>query len=223
MAVNNIFSSYEIYADVFSYPEKSLRNKVENIMQHLENFYPAAANEFKRFSEFAIAADIKSWEEIYTRSFDVQALTTLDLGYVLFGDDYKRGELLVNLSNEHKKANNPCGNELGDHLPNLLRLLGKLDSEELRNDLITHIIKPALAKIFAEFDIRHIEKKSMVYKKHHRTIIENDETYGLIYQSTIHALILMLEQDFSGSGFNIPHDKNFTRQVSSELEIEKLG
>ena len=45
-----------------------------------------------------------------------QVLATLDIGYVLFGDDYKRGELLANLNQEHRKANNDCGTELADHL-----------------------------------------------------------------------------------------------------------
>jgi hypothetical protein len=37
---------------------------------------------------------------LFTRSFDVQAVTTLDLGYIVFGEDYKRGELLVNRAPE---------------------------------------------------------------------------------------------------------------------------
>ncbi|MDZ7764417.1 MAG: hypothetical protein U5K00_08325 [Melioribacteraceae bacterium] len=162
-------------------------------------------------------------EEIYTRSFDVQALTTLDLGYVLFGDDYKRGELLVNLNNEHKKAENSCGNELSDHLPNILRLLAKLKDEELRADIISLILHPALRKIESEFDSKHIEKKSKVYRKHHRTIIERNESYGLIYRRTIQTLLVMLEEDFSELILNPIDDKSFVNQIKQELEIEKLG
>ena len=152
--------------------------------------------EFFPFTNFSESVDMKIWEEIYTRSFDVQALTTLDLGYVLFGDDYKRGELLVNLSNEHKKVNNPCNNELADHLPNILRLLGKLDDEDLLADIITFILIPALTKIASEFDAKHIEKKSNVYKKHHTTIIDQNELFGTIYQKPIQALIKMIDKDW---------------------------
>ena len=62
----------------------------------------------------------RKWEEIYTRTFDVQAITTLDVGYVLFGDDYKRGELLVNLNNEHTKAGNDLRNGISWRSPSKL-------------------------------------------------------------------------------------------------------
>ena len=68
--------------------------------------------------------------ELYLRTFDVQAITTLDIGYVLFGEDYKRGALLAGLSAEHKKVSNDCGIELADHLPNVLRLLPKMEAGE---------------------------------------------------------------------------------------------
>ena len=70
-------------------------------------------------------------QELHTRTFDVQSLTTLDIGYVLFGDDYKRGALLSNLNQEHSRAENDCRGELADHLPNLLRLIPKLKDQDL--------------------------------------------------------------------------------------------
>jgi len=221
--VRNILKSYEIYADVFSYPEESLRSKIKNVQKHLEEFYNEEANLFFEFSEFASSIELKKWEEIYTRTFDVQALTTIDLGYVLFGDDYKRGELLVNLSKEHKKVNNECSSELADHLPNVLRLLRKLNDNDLLEDIIALILKPALSKIASEFDTNHIEKKSKVYQKHHRTIIEKDIQYALIYRNAIDTLLLMLNKDFPGNNLDSTEDKSFTRQISTELEIEKLG
>lgn len=216
----NIYKGYEIYADVFAYPDNSLREKIEKVQRYLNANYPDASMVFKEFVDFAKKIDMKSWEEIYTRSFDVQALTTLDLGYVLFGDDYKRGELLVNLNNEHTKADNDCGNELSDHLPNVLRLLSKLGDEELRTDIISLILYPALRKIESEFDSKHIEKKSKVYRKHHKTIIERNESYGLIYRRTIQTLLIMLEEDFSKLIVNPIDNKSFLNQIKQELEIE---
>lgn len=221
--MRDVFKSYEIFADVFAYPDETLRGKIKNVQKHLEKYYNEEANLFFDFSEFASSIELKKWEEIYTRTFDVQALTTLDLGYVLFGDDYKRGELLVNLSKEHKKVNNECSSELADHLPNVLRLLGKLNDNDLLEDIISLLLKPALSKIALEFDSKHIEKKSKVYQKHHRVIIEKDEHHALVYRNAIDTLLLMLNKDFPGNGLDSTEDKNFTRQISSELEIEKLG
>ncbi|MCB0747434.1 MAG: hypothetical protein KDC90_08210 [Ignavibacteriae bacterium] len=217
------YKNFEIFADVFTYPHRELREKIKQVQKILEMFYPEAAEEFITFANFSKSIQIHAWEEIYTRSFDVQALTTLDLGYVLFGDDYKRGELLVNLSKEHKKANNICHSELADHLPNVLRLLGKLDDEDLIADIITLIMQPALTKIAGEFETKHIEKKTKIYQKHHRTIIEQNKSYFLIYQYPIKVLLMMIEKDFNNGILDVGSGHDFTRQISNELEIEKLG
>ena len=150
----------------------------------------------------------------------MQAITTLDLGYVLFGDDYKRGELLVNLSKEHKNYNIDCGSELGDHLPNVLRLLTQLTDDDLKTDLIYLIIKPALHKISAEFDIDKIDKKNSVYKKHQETLIEPANNFGLIYQQLLMALIDVLQTDFPDSKFKFDNEKTFTKEITNEIEIE---
>ena len=42
----NVFISYEIYSDVFSYPNESLRKKVKNIQESLNVNYPEAARIF---------------------------------------------------------------------------------------------------------------------------------------------------------------------------------
>jgi len=64
----------------------------------------------------------------------VQAVTTLDVGFILFGDDYKRGEMLVNISREIKEVGHDCGNELADHLPNILFLVSRMEDYELREE-----------------------------------------------------------------------------------------
>ncbi len=214
--------SYEIYADVFSYPESSLIEKIEKVQEYLTIKYPEASKIFNNFCDFSKIINKKSWEEIYTHSFDVQALTTLDLGYVLFGDDYKRGELLVNLSKEHKKAGNECGNELADHLPNVIKLMPKLENEELLEDIISYILYPALKKIESEFDLIHIEKKRNIYQKHHKTLIDQDKSYSLIYIYTIKTLLLMLHNDFPELTVDRIFDNNYTHQITKELSIEKL-
>jgi nitrate reductase assembly molybdenum cofactor insertion protein NarJ len=145
----------------------------------------------------------------------------LDIGYVLFGDDYKRGELLVNLSREHKKANNDCGNELADYLPNLLRLIPKIEDEEFRNELVAIIILPALAKITKEFDSQNIEMKNNVYKRKYKTLIEQSETYGRIFLKPLLVIMQVLEEDFDSSvTFEEPISAGFTESITTEIKID---
>lgn len=207
------------FATLLSYPNEETLDKVEATQEYLNHNYPDASQMMTEFTEFARTNPLWKWEEIYTRTFDVQAITTLDVGYVLFGDDYKRGELLVNLSKEHTKAGNDCETELADHLPNLLRLLNKVTDPDFKDDLIYLIIKPALKKLINEFDSGNIEKKNKVYEKHHHTIIQFDNNYATVYQALLQALLLMLNKDFTDDQKAAVDDSQFTNKFANEMEI----
>ncbi|HAB52768.1 MAG: hypothetical protein A2315_08165 [Ignavibacteria bacterium RIFOXYB2_FULL_35_12] len=211
---------YELLADLFLYPSEELRAKIFEIKKYLDENFLIVSDSLREFSEFVKMTSLKEWEEIYTRTFDVQALTTLDLGYVVFGDDYKRGELLVNLGNEHKAASNECGTELADHLPNILRLINKTTDEEFKQDLIYYIVFPALTKILSDFNKESIDGKNKIYDKHHRTIIEQNETNRLIYRKPIKTILEIIKIEFPDKQITMPEEKEFTKEISNELEIQ---
>ncbi len=210
---------YDMFASLLSYPDKGILAKVESAQEFLNKNYPDAAEIMIEFTGFAKTILLWKWEEIYTRTFDVQAITTLDVGYVLFGDDYKRGELLVNLSKEHTKAGYACGTELADHLPNLLRLLNKVNDSDFKVDLIFLIIKPALKKIIGEFNSGNIDKKNKVYEKHHKTLIQFENNYGTVYQFLLKALLIVLNEDFADDQKAAVDESQLTTNFANELEI----
>ncbi len=158
------------------------------------------------------------------RSFDVQAVTTLDIGYVLFGDDYKRGELLSNLNREHQAHDNDCGRELADHLPNVLRLMERLDDEELVGELVQEIVAPALRSMIGEFASNRIEQKNKAYRKHYKTLIEtpaSSVSVATLYRHALQSLYDVLKQDFSFvEKIPVQANSDFPRLLSSENEIE---
>jgi len=138
-------------------------------------------------------------QELFTRSFDVQAATTLDIGYVLFGDDYKRGEMLANLNREQCAAKIDCGTELADYLPNLLRLMAAHEDEDLIHDLAQEILAPALRQMISEFDPDRVEQRNVSFIKHYKTLIENPAVHSAavtLYQFALRSLYQVLKQDF---------------------------
>lgn len=211
---------YELLADLFLYPSEEVKAKIFDIQKYLDENFQSVSDSLRNFSDFVKMTSLKEWEEIYTRTFDVQALTTLDLGYVVFGDDYKRGELLVNLGNEHKAANNDCGTELADHLPNILRLINKIADEEFKHDLIYYIILPALSKIFSDFNKETIEVKNKIYVKHYKTVIEQNETKGSIYQKPIQTILELIKIEFPDKRITMPDEKEFAKEITNKLEIQ---
>lgn len=95
---------------------------------------------------------------------------------VIVGDEYTRGEILVELNRRHKKAGNDCGNELGDYLPNILNLLSKLNDEEDEHEIVNKLLRPALDKMITNF-VSKEDKQINVYRfciETIKVILEND-------------------------------------------------
>lgn len=219
--MKNQFEHYNKLAGLFVYPDAGFVPMVQQVQAMLDNRYPEAGAMIKPFTQFVSGASQTELEELYTRSFDVQAITTLDIGYVLFGDDYKRGALLVNLNREHREAGIDCRGELADHLPNILHLLGRMREPELRAELIEKVVAPALQKIISEFNPERLEAKNRIYKKHHKTLIERSESYGTIYRYPLEALYMVLQADFEIREIQpFSRSAGFLKSVGTEMDIE---
>jgi nitrate reductase molybdenum cofactor assembly chaperone len=224
--MSETLDQYTRLAALFTYPDAGLAGRVREVQAFLDNTCADASTELKDFTEFVSRASLVELEELYTRSFDVQAVTTLDLGYVLFGDDYKRGELLVNLNDEHRQAGVDCGTELPDHLPNVLRLIAAMQKPQLREELIEKIVGPALRKIIGEFDPDRLEKQNAAYVKHYKTLIDRSERYGIIYRGPLRALYAVLERDFNVGTDIEPsavRESRFLNSIRTEMRLECNG
>lgn len=220
--VRSSLAHYDRLAGLFDYPSPTFAASVEAASGVLRQTHPEAAVMLQPFAEYISSATLIEMEELYTRSFDVQSITTLDIGYVMFGDDYKRAEILVNLNREHQEAGNECGTELPDHLPNVLRLLPKMKSAEMVDELVHKIVGPAIAKMKSEFSEERLEKKKALYKKHHKTVIAMSETHGLLYGRVLEALYEVLRRDFQlREPLPIKQTSAFLRSVENEMKTER--
>ena len=223
------YAHYSHVAELFDFPGPELAPRGRALLDFLRENYPDAALEVEQFLD-AIPERTLDLQELHTRTFDVQSLTTLDIGYVLFGDDYKRGALLSNLNQEHSRAQNDCRGELADHLPNLLRLIPKLKDQDLLDELVREILVPALTLMIREFDPERIVKKNASYRKHYKTLIDpapgGDST---IYCRTLKALMHVLAKDFQvtetitqlSDWSSRPQTVDFLRLVEKEMDIER--
>ena len=219
-----LLTHYHSVADLFDYPDLEYPQKVRQVVELLDGVYPKAVVELEQFLDLLPDQDLRIMQELFTRSFDVQAATTLDVGYVLFGDDYKRGELLANLNREHLALGNDCGKELSDHLPNLLRLLAKITDKDFADELVQELIAPALWSMISEFSPKRMEKKDEAYKKQYKTLIESptaEKKVATFYQFALKGLYDVLKQDFKfeETTMSMP-TSDFLQSVIRENEIE---
>jgi len=223
------YAHYDSMAELLDFPRPGFAARGWALVEFLREDYPDAAADLELFLD-AIPQGTLDLQELHTRTFDVQALTTLGTGYVLFGDDYKRGALLSNLNREHGEAQNDCRGELADHLPNVLRLIPKLKDAELLEELVEQILVPALMLMIREFDPERIEKKNANYRKHYKTLI--DPAGGCdaaVYRLTLKAVLKVLARDFPvtetmnklSDWSSRPQTVDFLRLVEREMDIER--
>lgn len=167
---------YKILADVFRYPDGHQEEYTQKFLNMLSAKFPEKVEMLQKVVEKHEQLSIHQRQEYYLKTFDVQAVCYLDIGYVLFGEDYKRAQLLVNLQSEHQKAGVDCGNELGDHLPNVLTLLSKLNDPDFAEELGFIITTPAVRFMLTKFK----------------------DIQGNYYKDLLKVLYEFLQQDFKG-------------------------
>jgi len=171
----NKFDHYKILADIFRYPDEKLGGRMKDfqslVMAQLPDQSEKAGEILDAFSKMTILQQ----QEYYMKTFDIQAVCHLDIGYMLFGEDYKRAQLLVNLQSEHTAAGVDCGSELGDHLPNVLTLLAKTSDPDFTEELGFIITTPAVRFMLTKF--KNVDN---------------------IYKDMLEILLFFLRNDFKG-------------------------
>lgn len=219
--MNPNINHYKLFAAIFDFPEADYIERVAELQKFLDTNYPDSAEWLAPFTTNIAMMKTVHHEELFIRSFDVQAVTTLDVGYVMFGDDYKRGQILVNLNREHREVNNDCGTELSDNLSNVLRLLPLMQDHLIRRELVHRIVASAIKKMIHTFDPKQMEIQDKFYKGKDKTIIERPIVDYLIYRRALKSLLTVLEQDF---GKYEPKEEfktsDFLRNISTEVKLE---
>ena len=168
---------YKLIANLFRYPDDNLLPRAKAFLELVKKQFPSQCEKLAQFVAAIEKLDTKKQQEYFMSTFDVQAVCYLDIGYVMFGEDYKRAQLLVNLQNEHKVAGVDCGSELADHLPNVLSLLAQTNNQGFTNELGFIITMPAVRFMLTKF--------------------KNIDNY---YTRLLEVLLEILQHDFPGDG-----------------------
>lgn len=196
---------YNYLADLFRYPNDGYKERVNACYEYLQKNYPLASIKLEPFVKYVNEHTDFEVEEIFGKTFHIQAICYLDIGYVLFAEDYKRGEFLVQMKKEQEKINNDCGEELADNLPNVLVFMAKMQDEEFLKEFGVRIMKPALSKMMQEFEESRMELKEKVRKKKQKVVLMEDVDFKNIYQYAIESLETVVVEDFKHvSEYNDP-------------------
>jgi len=194
---------YKLLAEMFKYPSDDLKTYSDKWCEIIASYDPELILKLALFTTHINEKPLNFQQEYYIKTFDVQAICFLDIGYVLFGEDYKRGVFLVNIKKEQLKAGNDCGSELPDHLPNILTLLPKIEDTELAEELIYSLLIPAI----------------------HELILKFSDT-GNLYKGLLEILVRIMETDYPYSAFerfnfNVRKKSDLLRNSTVEADIQE--
>ncbi|MCC7490910.1 MAG: hypothetical protein IT204_01105 [Fimbriimonadaceae bacterium] len=100
-------------------------------------------------------------EELFTRTFDLNPVCALDLGWHLFGEDYQRGLFLVKLRGLLAAHELPESTELPDHLTHVLPLLAALP-DDAGAHFAASVVAPGLRLMLGGFNDESCPYRSLL-------------------------------------------------------------
>jgi len=101
----------------------------------------------REFLAFAEQVPLSRLEEVYTRTFDLEAVCVPYLCCQLFGEDPIRGVFMVRLRELYRSHDFVQSSELPDHISVMLRFLSRRDWGEESLELIDYCLIPSVMKM----------------------------------------------------------------------------
>ena len=135
------------FAALLAYPDGRVAQRAAECAEQLKKINAEAGNFLSRFTDFLGASDASHIEEAFTGTFDLQALCHPYVGYQLCGESQQRTLFMLKLAELYRQHGFTPGNELPDHLSEVLRFVGSISDQECRMELIQDGLLPALEKI----------------------------------------------------------------------------
>jgi len=155
--MENVKEIFDSITRVFSYPgEEYMRN-----VARCSDLCAAARFDsdevgktvVARLDSFNVAIDglsIGELEELYTRTFDINPVSSLEVGWHLHGETYERGAFLVQMRDLLRRCSIEESSELPDHLTHTLLAVGRMEKEEGSAFISSHLLK-AINKMLEGF------------------------------------------------------------------------
>ena len=138
-------------ATLFRYPDASATADLLGACQLLEGAPAPLGRAAQRFHAFLERTEPTRREELFTTAFDINPQCSLELGWHLYGEDYKRGSFLVDMRGLMAAVGVEETPELPDHLTHALRVLDRLPSPK-SEQFATDYVQPGVQRMLAGYE-----------------------------------------------------------------------
>ncbi|MBX2990080.1 MAG: molecular chaperone TorD family protein [Bacteroidetes bacterium] len=139
-------------ATILSYPGEDYKSRVAESLQFIAAHSDAEemVGRLYAFSKAIEGLNKGEMEELYTRTFDINPVSSLEVGWHLYGETYERGAFLVQMRNVLRRCGVEESTELPDHLTSVLHAVGRMERSEAEEFIPSRVLK-AMAKMLEGF------------------------------------------------------------------------
>ncbi len=164
--MNSLISLYDNMSKLLGYPDEKYISDVRAFAENLKSYrsnlsefennisqieqIDSALKYLERFLDNIKNFTREEIEELYTHTFDINPLSSLEIGWHLFGETYERGIFLVRMRELLRKNKIEESSELPDHLTHVLLALSRMDSVE-SDEFALKFLFPAFNKMLEGF------------------------------------------------------------------------
>jgi len=134
---------YNALVALLTYPESDYPQRIEASVE----VAPGDCREqLKQFAVQMRGLRTDQLQELFTQTFDLNPMCSLELGWHLFGENYERGLLLVRVREELRRHGLAESTELPDHLTHVLRLVARMEHGTAA-DFVAACVLPSVEKM----------------------------------------------------------------------------
>lgn len=137
---------YAVLSTLLDYPDDGYIARAAACRRMLDERRDDATGTARPFFEALANMTHEEAQELYTRTFDINPVCTLEVGWHVYGEDYARGEFLVKMRQLLREHDLTESTELPDHLTHVLALLARLDDGDA-DEMAARYVLPALKKM----------------------------------------------------------------------------
>jgi nitrate reductase delta subunit len=148
----------ELFADLLDYPRADVARTARACQALVEAEDADAAALLGEFATFAERTPLDTLEEMYTATFELNATCHPYIGYHMFGEDYKRSALLLELKDRFREFGFDPGIELPDHVSVLLRFIAVCPDTELTTEIAREALVRTLEPMMLESEPEPVEE-----------------------------------------------------------------
>lgn len=125
-------NTFAVLAEAFTYPRPGLLEELEH---YVADWPPGSIRTaLERFLAAIRPLSLAAWEELYTRTWDLNPLAAPYLGFHRWGESYARGDFMAQLNAAYRRWQIATEGELPDHLIPVFRYLAA--TEEILPQLV---------------------------------------------------------------------------------------